>query len=289
MVKIVHDALAVNGCADDAQRFLARAVPTLDAELRWWKINRDAADIGSQHLNRYDSNTTSPRPESYLEDVNLAASCPSGNVPTLYRNVAAGAESGWDFSSRWLRSPNNLSTIDTTSVVPVELNAYLLGAELNLYRFHTILGNITAAEKYRTAAQLRYVAMERHLREGGRGWHDLCNGAPCSGIAASNFLPLWILVRPDARLLLNISQEDLTNAADALNESGLIAVAGVRSTTLHTGQQWDSPNAWAPVQHMLVEALLAIPPSVSQGRLLGESWLATNFIAFNRTGIMFEK
>jgi len=37
----------------------------------------------------------------------------------------SGAESGWDFSSRWLGDGKNLSTIQAEKVVPVDLNCTL--------------------------------------------------------------------------------------------------------------------------------------------------------------------
>jgi alpha,alpha-trehalase len=289
MVAVVYDALVATGRGADAHAFLLRAVPTLDTEHAWWMLNRRVPDPRLSPLSRYDANTTLPRPESYLEDTVLAGSPHPGSNATLFRNVAAGAESGWDFSSRWFVTPDSLATIDTTDVVPVELNAYLLGVELNLYRFHTVLGNSTATESYMAAARSRHAAMQRHLRCVGSGWRDLRNGEPTAGVSASNFLPLWVLSRPDARAFLNITSMDLTEAATALEQSGLMAIAGVRTTTLHTGQQWDSPNAWAPVQHMLTEALLRVNETAAAGRALGGAWLATNLIAYNRTGFMYEK
>ena len=43
----------------------------------------------------------------------------------LWNNLASGAESGWDFSSRWFANGQNLSTIRITELVPADLNAYL--------------------------------------------------------------------------------------------------------------------------------------------------------------------
>ncbi|VFV34942.1 -trehalase [, partial [Lynx pardinus] len=46
----------------------------------------------------------------------------------LWAELKAGAESGWDFSSRWLvkgPNPNLLSSIWTSKLVPVDLNAFL--------------------------------------------------------------------------------------------------------------------------------------------------------------------
>ena len=55
-----------------------------------------------------------------------------------YRQIRAGAESGWDFSSRWIR-PNEageydstLQSIHTQEIVPVELNSIMYRFELNL-------------------------------------------------------------------------------------------------------------------------------------------------------------
>ncbi|XP_060186178.1 uncharacterized protein LOC132615580 isoform X3 [Lycium barbarum] len=44
----------------------------------------------------------------------------------LYRELASAAESGWGFSSRWMRNGSDLTTTSTTSIVPVDLNALLL-------------------------------------------------------------------------------------------------------------------------------------------------------------------
>ena len=41
----------------------------------------------------------------------------------------------------------------------------------------------------------------------------------------------------------------------SLNYSGLVQVAGVLITTLPTGQQWDSPNAWPPLVLLTIEGL----------------------------------
>jgi len=68
----------------------------------------------------------------------------------LFTNIASGAESGWDFSTRWFakKGPmaDQLTSIRTTSVVPVDLNAILCQNEATL----AFLNNITG--KYRLHA-----------------------------------------------------------------------------------------------------------------------------------------
>ena len=43
--------------------------------------------------------------------------CRDGQREAFYRNVRATAESGWDFSSRWMRDPTDLRTLETTDLV----------------------------------------------------------------------------------------------------------------------------------------------------------------------------
>ena len=53
------------------------------------------------------------RDESWAEDVATARA--SNREPAaVFRHLRAGAESGWDFSSRWLDDPLRLATIRTT-------------------------------------------------------------------------------------------------------------------------------------------------------------------------------
>lgn len=43
----------------------------------------------------------------------------------------------------------------------------------------------------------------------------------------------------------------------AFKGSGLLGPAGVCTTTVASGQQWDAPNAWPPLQDMIVQGFAA--------------------------------
>lgn len=67
----------------------------------------------------------------------------TGDREALWAELKAGAESGWDFSSRWLiggPNPNSLSGIRTSKLVPVDLNAFLCQAEELMSKFYSRLG-----------------------------------------------------------------------------------------------------------------------------------------------------
>ena len=80
-------------------------------------------------LNRYWDDRADPRPESYRPDYEVAQTLPETQRATFYRNARATAESGWDFSSRWMRDPSDLRTLETTDLIPVDLNSLLYHAE----------------------------------------------------------------------------------------------------------------------------------------------------------------
>src|ERR1019366_267164 len=108
-------------------------LPELQAEYDYWMDGAEGLAPGSAHghvlrlkdgtlLNRYWDDRAVPRDESYREDVETVrhAERPAAEV---YRDLRAGAESGWDFSSRWLADGSHLWTIRTTAIAPVDLNS----------------------------------------------------------------------------------------------------------------------------------------------------------------------
>lgn len=51
-------------------------------------------------------------------------------------------------------------------------------------------------------------------------------------------------------------QEPLrANLKQAVHAAGLLQAAGVSTSLNNTGQQWDAPNAWAPLQWFMIQAM----------------------------------
>ncbi len=80
-------------------------------------------------LNRYWDDRDTPRPESWVEDIATAKSNPNRPATEIYRDLRSAAASGWDFSSRWMDNPQQLNTLRTTSIVPVDLNSLMFKME----------------------------------------------------------------------------------------------------------------------------------------------------------------
>ncbi|KAJ1838040.1 hypothetical protein LPJ73_007203, partial [Coemansia sp. RSA 2703] len=86
--------------------FAASALPQLLKEYEYWAKHHSVtvhASDGDHVLSRYIVDTDQPRPEAYSADYNLAhsASTDPQRQAQIYADMAAGAESGWDYSSRW--------------------------------------------------------------------------------------------------------------------------------------------------------------------------------------------
>lgn len=83
------------------------------------------------------------------------------NQSQLFSNIASAAESGWDFSSRWLSTTgpfaNTLASSRTKSVIPVELNAILGVNEQLLEKLHRIAGENSLA--YKTCTTIKIVVL----------------------------------------------------------------------------------------------------------------------------------
>ena len=70
------------------------------------------------------------------EDVATAAGCADASAAAaLHRELASAAESGWDFSSRWMADPDDLASMRTTRIVPADLNAFLCRMEADMHCF----------------------------------------------------------------------------------------------------------------------------------------------------------
>ena len=238
-------------------------------------------------LNRYWDDRDTPREESWREDVATAAlsSRPAAHV---YRDLRAGAESGWDFSSRWLdEQPANadpkvaLSTIRTTRIVPVDLNALLYKLERTIARLSADAGDAEAAGTFSDHAKRRQAAMTEYLWNADAGAfldYDWERAAPRRNLNAATAVPLFTGAATQAQ-------------ADALAGSvrtQLLAPGGLASTCIAGGEQWDRPNGWAPLHWMAAQGL----EDYGHAELANEiraRWLKTVQEVYQREGKLVEK
>jgi len=90
---------------------------------------------------------------------------------------------------------------------------------------------------------------------------------------------------------------------ESLQNSQLLHIGGILTSTEQTGQQWDFPNSWPPLVFMIQQGLAktAMPnrqtvqtkPSqhlaAEMAQNISDLWLATNYAGYKNTSYMFEK
>ncbi|KFC81447.1 alpha,alpha-trehalase [Buttiauxella agrestis] len=234
-------------------------LPQLKKEYAYWMQGSDALEPGAQNLrvvklkdgsvlNRYWDDRDTPRTESYLDDVTTAKNNPNRPATEIYRDLRAAAASGWDFSSRWMDNPEQLGSIRTTSIVPVDLNALLFQMEKTLAHASSVAKDGNAAAQYQQLADARQKAMEKHLWNTKQGWYadyDLKTNAVRSQLTAASLFPLYV----------HSASKEHADKMATITRAQLLKAGGLATTNLKTGQQWDAPNGWAPLQWVATEGL----------------------------------
>ena len=277
--------------AQDPARAWSAHLPELEREYAYWmrgaaglrpgEARRNVVDMpDGSLLNRYWDAADTPRDESYREDVLTARE--SGRPPAkVYRDLRAAAESGWDFSSRWLGDGRHLATIRTTDIVPVDLNSLLYGLEEAIAYGCRARHDAVCARRFFARARRRRQAMNRYLWDARSGYfmdYDWRTDKRTGELSAATLYPLFVGLT-DARQ---------ANAVAAVTRARLLRRGGIVTTTRVTGQQWDAPNGWAPLQWIAIRGLRRYGhPRLAQR--IAQRWVATVRRVYDHTGKLVEK
>ncbi len=231
-------------------------------------------------LNRYWDERAAPRDESYAEDVKTASqsSRPAGVV---WRNLRAAAESGWDFSSRWLADGKTLGTIRTLALLPPDLNSLLAHLEETLSEAYLLKGDVKHAASYARRAHDRVAAIQRLLWDAEDGvftdylWRE---GTTTRSITAATLYPLF----------LGVASPEQAWAVAGTVRGALLQPGGLATTLVDSGQQWDAPNGWAPLQWIAVVGLRNYRyPALAQD--VATRWVAKTIAGYRQQAKLVEK
>ncbi|MEO1652952.1 MAG: trehalase family glycosidase, partial [Bacteroidota bacterium] len=229
-------------------------------------------------LNRYWDDRPEPRPESFKEDVELQESS-KREAEQLYRDLRAACESGWDFSSRWLRDAKNLESIFTTEIIPVDLNCLLYNLEWSLSRAYALSQNQDQSKFFQEKAQLRKAAILQFCWNGQFFMdYDFVKKQTTDKYTLAGAFPLFFEIAEKKQAKKTAKKIK----ADFLKPGGLV------TTLNNSGQQWDSPNGWAPLQWVTIKGLKNYGQN-SIAEQAAQNWVNLNTRVFKNTGKMVEK
>lgn len=273
------------------ENILVKYLPQLQKEYDFWmkgseKLNAQNPSTkrvvlipDGNILNHYWDENDTPRPESFKEDSELAAN--TKNKKETYRHLRAAAESGWDFSSRWFKDKNDFSSIHTTDIFPVDLNCLLLNLENTMAKAYQLSGDLDVSEKFETKAWRRRQSIERYCwneKEGFYFDYDYIENSQKSSFTMAAAFPLFF----------EIASQLQADRVAGIIETKFLLPGGLITTIESTGQQWDAPNGWPPLQWMAIRGLEKYGHA-NLAEKIAHRWMDLNKNVYQRTGKMMEK
>lgn len=287
-------AAMVNLLADSkGDSAVVKYLPALEKEYAFWMDGKETLNQGNPAyrrvvmvdngliMNRYFDDRPEPRPESYREDVELAEGLSENQKMELYTNLRAACESGWDFSTRWFAIAGDFKTIVTTEILPVDLNSLMYNLESTIARLKEFSGDDEGATEFDHLASDRKSLILQYF------WNDEKNyfvdyhwpsAAQRNFITPAGMYPLYFGLADDAQ----------AQKVEGAVRRNLLKPGGITTTNIISGQQWDAPNGWAPLQWMAIYGFRRYGNDLLADQI-SERWLTLNSRVFDKTGKMMEK
>jgi alpha,alpha-trehalase len=231
-------------------------------------------------LNRYWDDLDTPRDEAYIHDVQTAARASGRPLNQVYRDLRATAESGWDFSSRWLADNQTLATIRTTSIIPIDLNSLLFHLEATIVKGCAIEQELACVKEFVARAARRAKGIEQYLwnDSGYYSDYDWELQRPRDNVTAAMFYPLFV----------GVALPERARKTAEVGGALLLQPGGLATTMYDTGEQWDAPNGWAPLQWVAVAGLRRYGKT-DLARAIGERFLGVVSALYASEGKLVEK
>ena len=270
-------------------------LPAMEKEYQFWMDGSDKLKPGQAYrrvvklkdgtiLNRYWDDSMVPRQESYREDV-LVAEKSGRNKIEMYQHLRASAESGIDFSSRWFADNKNIVSIQTTDIIPVDLNALMYHMEIAIAKAELINGKDSISKHYESRAIERSQHMDKYFWNKQMSFftdYNFKTQKQNTNITPAGLYPFcFIKEHPDYMSFLG-------KKVAAVLKQKLLKPGGLATTEYPTGEQWDSPNGWAPLEWMMIWGL----DRCGQKDLAADvarRWMKLNIKVYKQTGKLMEK
>jgi len=270
---------------------LTTYLPALEKEYEFWmdgfkdelfiknNIEKRTVQFTSKRaLNRYYDNFKKPRAEMYQDDVEMIAEG-GAQAEQMLLDIRGACESGWDFSSRWFEKETEMSTIHTTDICPIDLNCLLYYLEKKLAEGYK--EDAIKFKFYKNKMAARIQAINHYCWDGAKDYYfdyDFVKKSNTSAITAAGIYPLFF----------NIADGFQAAKCAQTIKTHLLKAGGLVTTTVTSGEQWDAPNGWAPLQWMAIEGLRNYRFDTLANEI-AERWTQLNIKVFKNTGKLMEK
>jgi alpha,alpha-trehalase len=262
------------------ETILVHYLPALEKEYTYWMTGKKVVKVEGGQLNRYWDELNTPRPESYKHDVVLFEE--AGRDSSMYRDIRSAAESGWDFSTRWFEDGKHMKTIVTTSFLPIDLNCLLYKLEMTISQAYELNMELRKANDYAERAENRKNLILKYC------WDEQANFFVDYNIETTSFSKQHTLAGMFP-LYFNLATKKQAELVKDKIEANFLKPGGVVTTLVEgAGQQWDYPNAWAPLQWVVYRGLQKYGYN-DLAKQIAKRWINLNIKVYFETGKMMEK
>ncbi|MBC7830226.1 MAG: alpha,alpha-trehalase TreF [Chitinophagaceae bacterium] len=289
-------------------------LPALEKEYKYWMEGSSSIRAGQAFrrvvklkdgtvMNRYWDDIPAPRPESYREDIEtangvvqsmhetIASKSESVSAPitaaklreNVYRHLRAGAESGIDFSSRWFLDNKSLITIHTTDFIPPDLNALLYNLELTISKGKMQQKDEIFSNMYRRKAMQRQKAIQKYCYNDLSGFYydyDFISQQKSKAVTPAGMYPFFFFENNPGKVVVDRMVVTI--------KDNLLKPGGIASSVYNTGEQWDAPNGWPPLQWMTIGGLEKLGRK-EFAKDIAQRWIKLNIKVYKETGKLMEK
>ncbi|MEZ4576273.1 MAG: trehalase family glycosidase [Vampirovibrionales bacterium] len=284
------------------KQWLASTLPAIEKQYQYWTSGQHLITAGpAAGLSRYAANGQGPAPEvlagerdaqglnhydrikAYFRSHPVADyevrsyydRATDSLTPLFYQADRTMRESGFDPSNRF--GPFNA---DILNYAPVCLNTLLWRMEAQTAQIYTELGRGQLAQRWQAQAQKRAVTMAQTMWDEASGLfldYNVQRNQRRFYPFATSYMPLW------AGLASVHQARALRNNLGRFETPG-----GLQTSQYQSGNQWDAPFGWAPMQLMAVEGLRQYGYRQDADRL-SMKFLAMVGRDLARTGTLVEK
>lgn len=278
--------------AEKGDKILQKYLPQLESEYNFWMdgaqkeatkemfTKNRVVQVDRNTMNRYYDKYDTPRPEHFKADRDTVKKS-SRPEKDSYRHLRASTESGWEYSSRWLDNFNNVSSIHTTDIMPIDLNCLLYNLEMTISKAKILEKKVEEAVDWEKRASKRREALMRYCWSESKGMFfdfDTQKYRQTDVISAAMAYPLFFKM---------VTKREADRVVAAIQQH-LLRGGGIVTTTNKTGQEWDAPYGFAPLQWITIRGLRNYGHEETANDIK-KRWCDLNIKVFKTTGKMLEK
>lgn len=163
-------------------------------------------------------------------------------TPLFFKADRTMRESGFDPSNRF--GPFNMDILDYW---PVCLNSFLYKTEIDIARIYSLENKPEQATLWQQKAEHRKALINKYMWNENKGLYfdyNTHSQSQSDYVFATTFIPMW------AGISTQRQAEQIRQHMGQLESTG-----GIVTSTTQSGNQWDYPFGWAPLQYFTTEGL----------------------------------